>query len=65
MMDIDITEDQFLRWKGGELIQVAMPNITPAEREFLMTGATQEEWDEVFKPLEDDDDVTKTLNTIE
>ena len=48
-MDLDITYDQLLKWKKGMLIQHAMPQLTPAEREFLQTGATTEEWDKFMK----------------
>jgi len=47
-MDIDVTEGQIEAWKGGELIQRAMPNLTPDEREFIKTGITAEEWEELF-----------------
>ena len=47
-MDLDITQDQIDRWNSGELIQHVMPNLTPDEREFLITGITAEEWDSVF-----------------
>ena len=47
-MDIDVTEGQLAAWQGGELIQRAMPNLTADEREFLMTGITAEEWEELF-----------------
>ena len=29
-------------------IQDAMPNLTPDEREFIKTGITPKEWDEMF-----------------
>ena len=44
-MDIPVTLAQIEAWKGGELIQRAMPNLTADEREFLMTGITAEEWE--------------------
>jgi len=47
-LDIDVTEEQIAAWQGGELIQRAMPNLTPDEREFLMTGITAEEWEDTF-----------------
>ena len=46
--EIDVTEFQLDRWRQGELIQVAMPNISADEREFIKTGITPEEWDEAF-----------------
>jgi hypothetical protein len=46
--EIAVTEAQFEAWKNGELIQNAMPNLTPAEREFIKTGITDEEWETTF-----------------
>ena len=44
---IDITEEQYQRWERGEdLIQNCMPNTSPEEREFILTGVTTEEWDD-------------------
>mgnify|MGYP003633299047 FL=1 len=48
-MEIDVTEDQLRAWSiGGKMIQEAMPNISPDEREFIKTGITPSEWDELF-----------------
>ena len=47
-MDIPVTLAQIETWKGGELIQRAMPNLSPDEREFLMTGITADEWENTF-----------------
>lgn len=47
--EIDVTEEQLARWKGGELIQKAMPHLSSAEREFIISGTTDEEWDEMWK----------------
>lgn len=47
-MDIPVTEEQLIDWNSGMLIQKAMPNLTNDEREFIMTGITQEEWDELY-----------------
>ena len=47
-MEIDVTNEQIALWKGGELIQDVMPDLTPDEREFIMTGSTSEEWDAAF-----------------
>ena len=47
-LDIDVTEEQIASWRGGELIQNAMPNLTADEREFIKTGITAEEWEELF-----------------
>lgn len=47
-MTLNITMSQLEAWKGGVLIQQAMPDLSPAEREFIMTGTTDEEWKEAF-----------------
>lgn len=47
-MDIPVTTEQLNAWQQGALIQNAMPNLSPAQREFLMTGITAEEWDGMF-----------------
>ena len=46
IMDLDVTPEQFDEWQQGKLIQYAMPNLTPSEREFIMTGITPDEWKE-------------------
>jgi len=47
--EINVTEDQIQNWKNGALIHKAMPNVSAEDREFIMTGLTPEEWDEMFK----------------
>ena len=48
-MDINVTEDQIKQWRSGALIQNVMPELTPSEREFIMTGITENEWKELNK----------------
>ena len=43
-LDLNITQDQINLWKGGAVIQKAMPNLSVDEREFMMTGITPKEW---------------------
>jgi hypothetical protein len=56
-MDLDITQDQLnrinLRYNTGELIQNIVPNLSMEEREFLMTGITPKEWNQLFSQVED------------
>jgi hypothetical protein len=49
-MDLDITPEQIERYNNGELIQRAFPNLSAGEREFIMTGITPKEWDDIFSP---------------
>lgn len=57
-MELPMTEAEFLAahraWSiGGVLIQDAFPMLTPAQREFVKTGITPEEWADTFGSEED------------
>lgn len=53
-LDLPVTEEQIDNYLiKGMLIQEAFPNLTPDQREFIMTGITDEEWNETFKDDED------------
>ena len=47
--DIDVEPEQVAAWQNGMLIQDAMPELSAPDREFIMSGITQEEWDGIFK----------------
>ena len=47
-LEVNVTPQELAAWKAGALIQDAMPFASASDREFLMTGITQEEWDEHF-----------------
>jgi hypothetical protein len=47
--EIQCTEAQYNKWLNGTVIQDVMPNLTPAEREFIITGITDEEWKQSFR----------------
>ena len=36
------------KWKDGELLQNAFPYLTATEREFILTGISDEAWDSMF-----------------
>ena len=57
-MDLPITHDQLHLWRGGMLIQKAMPNLSDDEREFLMTGITPDERDAEFNLMSDGPTIT-------
>ncbi len=46
--NINVSKFAMREWRGGALIQDAMPNISADEREFIMTGITPEEWEAEF-----------------
>lgn len=48
-LDLDVTEDQFAQFHGGgALVQDAFPHLSAADREFILTGVTPEEWEAEF-----------------
>jgi len=47
VMDIDVTPAQIDAWEQGMLVQSAMPDLSADEREFIMTGITPNEWEEM------------------
>jgi hypothetical protein len=53
-LDLPVTRQQIDDWKNSRfLIQDAFPDLTPGQREFLMTGYTEEDWEILFPPEED------------
>lgn len=48
-MDIDVTFEQLWRIDNRtDVVQHIVPHLQPAEREFLLTGITNEEWELAF-----------------
>lgn len=43
--ELDVTEEQYNAWQDGALIQNVMPHLSDDDREFLISGATAEEWE--------------------
>lgn len=43
-MELPVTEEQLMAHQSGELVQNVFPNLTPGEREFIVSGITPEEW---------------------
>lgn len=53
-LDLDITEAQIAEYQSGSgYIQDIFRNLTADEREFIKTGITAKEWNEVFELAED------------
>jgi len=47
-LDLDVTIEQIDAWHNGAVAQEAFPNLSPADREFIMTGITASEWESMF-----------------
>ena len=42
--EIPVTHEQLEDWESGTLIQNAMPNLSPSDREFIKTGLVDEDF---------------------
>ena len=47
-MNIPVTDEQLWEWENGALIQEIAPELTPAEREFMISGILEHEWSLMF-----------------
>ena len=47
-VDLPITGQQLLDWQTGTLAQVAFPNLTPSQREFIISGIGDSSWERIF-----------------
>jgi len=47
-LDIDVTKEQLVRWEAGALIQDVMGHLNAADREYLVSGITDDEWQRMF-----------------
>ena len=56
IMELNVTQEQLTAWESGVNIQVAMPQLNADEREFIKTGVTPTEWNELFGEEEDEED---------
>lgn len=55
-LEIDVTPEQLAAHAAGACIQDVCPQLSVADREFLISGSTQQEWDEAFPEMDDDGD---------
>lgn len=55
--DIPVNPEDFLAWEAGHgNIQETMPYLNDGDREFILSGITDAEWDEAFSSNEEYDD---------
>jgi len=55
-MDLDVTREQLISWEKGELVQDAMPHLTPDERQFIISGISPYEWRFKFGDRSDEEE---------
>lgn len=53
-MELPITAEQYNRWLDGDLVQDVFNNLTDSEREFLISGITDEEWKQYIDVSDED-----------
>ncbi len=46
--NIPVNDYQMKMWMKGTPIQIAMPNVSADDREFILTGITAEEFEGVY-----------------
>ena len=46
--DVVVDVDGYDRWRGGELIQNALPELSKADRELLISATCDHCWKELF-----------------
>ena len=49
----DVPMEGLQRWMNGELIQKALPELNPWQRELLISQTCPECWAEIFKEVEE------------
>lgn len=55
--DIPVDPEDLIAWESGAgNIQDLMPYLNDADREFILSGITSEEWDDMFEHVEEDCD---------
>lgn len=54
VLDLPITQEQLNAYERGALLQNAFPNLSSAEREFIKSGITDEEWQSIFAEEEEE-----------
>ena len=54
--EIEVNKADFLRWKDGELAQVAFPYLSAEDREMLISGICPECWNGMFGDEDEDED---------
>lgn len=54
-LDLDVTPEQLADYARGTLLQNAFPHLSNPDREFIKSGITDEEWQAIFPPDDEED----------
>ena len=66
-LDLNITQEQIDEWRAGAFIQDVMPNLTPSQREFLITGIWDDSWEKFVvnkEPPPPENSIDNFVNTV-
>ena len=55
--NMPITQEQYDSWVSGTLAQNAFPNLSAYDREFIISGITEHEWDQLFEVTYEYEDI--------
>lgn len=55
-INLPVTEAQLEAYNRGALLQDAFPNLSAGDREFIKTGITNDEWNNMFGGADDQED---------
>ena len=47
-MEMEVDPADLAKYTSGGLVQYCFPYLTPAEREFIISGCTPEDWNSIF-----------------
>ena len=54
--NIPVNPDDFFLWKNGEgSVEDLMPYLTDSDRDFILSGITGDEWDDIFSQSVEDE----------
>ena len=69
-LDLPVTVERIELWQSAadddpnRFVNVAFPELSPDEREFLLTGITAQEWEEAFGDEDGDEDDISALEGL-
>ena len=49
LCSVEVTKSQLEIYRGGGLAQNAFPDLTPEDREFVISGISPKGWDKIFE----------------
>ena len=55
-VSVTVKANELFDYRLGRLIQDAFPSLTSGQREFLISGFSDEGWDQTFKEDEEEDE---------